>query len=101
MLEIATKFDYIHRINNITYELVDLETGELYEDEEGNLLRGKKQFLIDYIVSHEKFREKYFDMLNKAISSSNTLINDTKLLDDKEISEIEAEENSVTKEEEN
>lgn len=99
MLEIATTFDFIHRANNVTYELIDLETGELYSDEEGNLLRGKKQYLIDYINSHEDFREKYFAMLNKAISSSNTLINDVKLLNDSEIEEIEKEENSLEKEE--
>lgn len=95
MLEIALTFDFIHRVNNVTYELIDLDTGEVYSDEEGNILRGKKQYLIDYIKSHDDFRQKYFAMLNKAISSSNTLINDAHLVDDKALAEIESEENSV------
>ena len=95
MLEIALTFDFIHRVNNVTYELIDLETGEVYSDKEGNILRGKKQYLIDYIKSHDDFRQKYFAMLNKAISSSNTVINDAHLVDAKALAEIESEENSV------
>ena len=34
LLEIALTFDFIHRVNNVTYELINLETGELYTDDE-------------------------------------------------------------------
>lgn len=100
MLDIATTFDFIHRVNNITYELVNLETGELYIDEDGKELRGKKQFLIDYINSHDTFRTKYFDMLLKVISSSNTTLEPKNILSEAESAEINAEEKSVKVEEE-
>ena len=70
LLEIALAFDFIHRVNNVTYELINLETGELYTDEEGNLLRGKKADLIDYIKSNVRFQNEYLAMLNRYISAS-------------------------------
>ena len=72
MLQIAISFDYIHRVNNVTYEIVDLETGEVMVDEEGNQLRGKKQKLVEYIIDHKDFRDRYIDMLYRCISESNT-----------------------------
>ena len=39
LLEIAYKFDFVHRVNNVTYELTNLETGEIYVDENGNVTR--------------------------------------------------------------
>lgn len=93
MLEIATSFDFIQRLNNVTYQLIDLETGEVLTDENGKELKGKKQYLIDYINSHDSFREWYVKMLNKHISSSNTV--DKTLLTEEEEAEIKAEEASV------
>ena len=93
MLEIATSFDFIQRLNNVTYQLINLETGEVLVDEAGKELKGKKQYLIDYINTHDDFRAWYVKMLNKHISSSNTV--DKTLLTEEEEAEIKAEEASV------
>lgn len=93
LLEIAYKFDFIHRINNVTYELTNLETGEIYTDEEGNVLRGKKKDLEDYIISHPAFQTEYLAMLNRYISGSDESYGD--ILDAREKAEIKAQEESV------
>ena len=36
LLEVAIKYEFIKRPNNMTYILVNLETGEPYQDSEGN-----------------------------------------------------------------
>lgn len=97
LLEIATTFDYIQRLNNVTYQLIDLDTGEVMLDEDGKELKGKKQYLIDYINDHKEFRENYIKMLISHISASNTSAK--KLLTEEEEAEIKAEEESVTSEE--
>ena len=93
LLEIAYKFDFIHRINNVTYELTNLETGEIYTDEEGNALRGKKKDLEDYIMSHPAFQTEYLAMLNRYISGSDESYGD--ILDAREKAEIKEQEESV------
>lgn len=95
LLEIAVGFDFIHRVNNVTYQLVDLETGEVYKDENGALLQGKKADLIDYIKNNIVFQNKYIAMLNKYISSSDTSYGT--LLDERAAAEIEAQEAAVEK----
>ena len=72
LLEIATTFDFIQRLNNVTYQLINLETGEVLLDEDGKELKGKKKYLIEYINSHKNFRETYIKMLTDYISASNT-----------------------------
>lgn len=88
LLQIALAFDYIHRVNNVTYELINLETGEIYVDAEGKQLRGKKADLIDYIVSHTDFRDNYITMLQDHISAENTRVN---LIDEETSKEIKEE----------
>ena len=90
LLEIALAFDFIHRVNNVTYELLNLETGELYADEEGNLLRGKKQDLINYIKSNVRFQNEYLAMLNRYISASDASYGS--LLDERAAAEIDQQE---------
>ena len=90
---IIYKFDFIHRINNVTYELNNLETGEIYTDEEGNVLRGKKKDLEDYIMSHPAFQTEYLAMLNRYISGSDESYGD--ILDAREKAEIKEQEESV------
>ena len=93
-LEVAMKYNFINRPNNMTYVLVNLNTGEVYTDEEGNELRfvGKNK-LIDYIKTHDDFRTKYFEMLNNYINSDK--ISGVSLLDENALSEIMDEEHSV------
>ena len=84
---------FIHRLNNVTYELVDLETGEVYKDENGNMLRGKKADLIEYIKTNIPFQTKYLDMLNKHISADDASYGS--LLDARAAAEIDAQEDAV------
>jgi len=93
MLQVALTFDFIQRLNNVTYQLIDLNTGEVLKDENGNDLKGKKAYLIDYINTHPEFKKYYFDMLHSHISASNTLTKH--LLSEEEEAEIKAEEAAV------
>lgn len=93
LLEIALAFDFIKRLNNVTYQLVNLETGEVYVDEEGNLLQGKKADLIEYIKTNIKFQNEYLKMLNKYISADD--VSYGSLLDARAAAEIDAQEAAV------
>ena len=94
MLEIAYKFDFIHRVNNITYELINLETGEIYIDPEtGKELRGKRADLENYIKTNIEFQTQYIAMLNKFISASDETYGN--ILDQREQAEIKLQEESV------
>lgn len=100
LLEIATTFDFIKRLNNVTYALVNLETGEMLKDDEGKELKGKKKDLIDYINTHDKFRETYVEMLTDFISAKNTKKDASEhLLSKEDEAEIRTEEGSVVKDE--
>ena len=94
LLEIAIQFNFIQRLNNITYQLIDLETGEILTNEEGKELKGKKSDLIEYIKNNIAFQTKYLDMLTKYISADN--VSYGSLLDERTIKEIDAEETSIT-----
>lgn len=94
LLEIAIGFDFIHRVNNVTYELVNLETGEVYLDKGGNQLRGKKSDLVDYIKNNIDFQTEYLAMLNRYISASDASYGS--LLDERANREIDEQENLVS-----
>lgn len=99
LLEIATTFGFIRRLNNVKYALVNLETGEILKDENGEELADKKKELINYINTHEKFRTTYLKMLSDYISSKNTKKDSAeRLLTAEEEAEIRTEEGLVTKE---
>ena len=94
MLEIAYKFDFIHRVNNITYQLINLETGEVYVDKEtGKELTGKRKDLEEYILNNLEFQNEFIAMLNKYISASEDSYGN--ILDAREQAAIKAEEESV------
>ena len=93
LLEIAYKFEFIKRINNVTYQLVNLETGEVYLDEEGKELRGKRKDLEEYIYSNIDFQNQYLAMLNRYISGSGDSYGN--VLDAREQAEIKSQEESV------
>ena len=94
LLEIATKYEFIRRPNNKTYLLVNLETGEIYKDENGNELKitGKAK-LKQYFEDHPTFRDEYLHMLQNHIAQQD--IRYTNLLDKREFEKIAAEEASV------
>ena len=94
LLEIAYKFDFIHRVNNVTYQLVNLETGEVYVDPTtGKELTGKRKDLEEYIKTNIEFQTHYIAMLNKYISASDDSYGN--VLDAREQQEIKAQEDSV------
>lgn len=93
LLEIAIGFDFIKRVNNVTYQLVNLETGELFEGDDGKPLQGKKADLVDYIMTHVEFQNQYLAMLNKYISASDDSYGS--LLDDRTAAEIDDQEHAV------
>ena len=94
MLEIAYKFDFIHRVNNITYQLINLETGEVYIDPiTGKELTGKRKDLEEYIMTNIEFQKEYIAMLNKFITANDASYGN--ILDQREQSEITAQEESV------
>ena len=92
LIDVALQFDFIKRVNNVTYELVNLSTGEVITDSEtGETLRGKKAFIIEYLQTHETFRDKYLEMIKQYISASN----DKSVLDKEALRAIEAEEDAI------
>ena len=82
-------------VNNVTYSLVDLETGEIYKDENGNDLTGKRKVLEDYLANNYEFQNKYLTMLHKFISASDNTYGN--ILDAREQAEISNEESAVEK----
>lgn len=95
LLEIALTFGFIKRLNNITYSLVDLFTGEVYKDEEGEDLTGKKAYLIEYIKTNIKFQTEYLAMLNRYISEDDTK-SYGQLLDERVNAEIDQEQEAIS-----
>ena len=92
LIDVALQFDFIKRLNNVTYALVNLSTGEIITDSEtGETLQGKKAYLIEYLHTHDSFREKYLAMIKEFISASN----DKSVLDKESLKAIEAEEDAI------
>jgi hypothetical protein len=92
LIDVALNFDFIKRLNNVTYALVNLSTGEVITDSEtGETLQGKKAHLIEYLHTHDTFRAKYLEMIREFISASN----DKSILDKESLRAIEAEEDAI------
>lgn len=92
LIDVALHFDFIKRLNNVTYALVNLSTGEVIVDSDtGETLQGKKAYLIKYLYEHDDFRENYLTMIKQYISAEN----DHSLLDQEALKAIEAEENAI------
>ena len=94
LLEIALSFNFIKRLNNVTYQLVNLETGEVYLDEDGQELKGKKADLVEYIKTNISFQKDYLAMLNRYISKDDSQTYG-QLLDERAEAEIIAQQVAV------
>ena len=70
MFNIATKFKFINRLNNVTYEVLDPKTGKIMVDENGEVLRGMKANLYEYFKTHREFTEQYTLAVNEKLASS-------------------------------
>lgn len=99
LIEIATKFNFIERPNNQTYVLIDLNSGEVYHDEEtGNELRFRgKPSMLDYLDTHVDFQVKYLNMISEYISADSSSYGN--LLDARSDAEISAQEHSIQSQE--
>lgn len=93
LLEIALGFGFIKRLSTVTYSLVNLETGEVYKDEDGNDLTGKKAELLAYIKGNISFQTEYLAMLNRVISNEDN--NYGNILDERTNAEIDAQQNAI------
>lgn len=94
LLDIALHFNFIKRLNNITYALINLDTGEIYKDKEGKDLVGKKAYLVSYIENNIDFQNEYLAMLNRNICDSQKSYGS--LLDERAEKEIDDQENSIS-----
>ena len=93
LLEIALGFGFIKRLNNSTYALIDLCTGEILKDENGDELKGYKTKLVSYIRDNIDFQNKYLKMLNTYISNEDAFYGN--LLDERANAELDAQQNAV------
>lgn len=93
LLEIALGFGFIKRLSTVTYSLINLETGEVYQDESGEDLTGKKAELIAYIKANPKFQTEYLAMLNRVISNEDN--NYGNILDERTNAEIDAQQSGI------
>lgn len=92
LIDVALQFGFISRVNNVTYALVNPMTGDVLIDEEtGEVLQNKKAYLINYLHTHDTFRDTYLAMIRTSIAASN----DRSLLDQQTSREIEAEEDAI------
>lgn len=94
LLEIALGFGFIKRLSTVTYQLVNLETGEVYYDEDGVELKGKKADLVEYIKTNIPFQKEYLSMLNRVISADDSK-SYGELLDERTNAEINAQQAGV------
>jgi hypothetical protein len=95
MLTVALQFGFIQRLNNITYALIDLDTGAILSDPEtGEELKNKKAYLINYLKTHPVFMQTYAQMLSRHMAAAN----DINLLSKEDLAEIEAQEQAVSEE---
>lgn len=93
LLEIALGFGFIKRLNNSTYALIDLCTGEILKDGNGDELKGYKTKLVSYIRDNIDFQNKYLKMLNTYISNEDAFYGN--LLDERANAELDAQQNAV------
>ena len=97
LLEVAIKYEFIQRPNNMTYVLLNLETGEPYLDANGNQLKFVgKQKLKDYLRENVEFQTQYIKMLNAHIQASSNQYGS--LLDKRQLAEMLEQEHSCEKE---
>ena len=94
LLEIALGFGFIKRLSTVTYQLVNLETGKVYYDEDGVELKGKKADLVEYIKTNIPFQKEYLAMLNRVISADDSK-SYGELLDERTNAEINAQQAGV------
>lgn len=90
-IEIAVKYGFIEKINNVTHRIKNLSTGEYYLDDNGEELKitGGMPGVRKFFRENESFRKEYFDSVLNYLSKDNgPAVN---LLDEKSLDEIKEE----------
>ena len=95
-IDICINSGLIQKPTNVTYRPINLLTGEVYVDENGNELkfvgRGK---LIEYFNTHPKFKEEYMNMVLDYITNAENVTEAKDFVDANILKSIRAEEDSV------
>lgn len=93
LIEIITKYEIAKKLSTVTWLLVRPGTDDPYLDENGKELQfAGKQKMIDYIKSHDEFREEYTKAVSDYINKTGK---DISLIDDDDLAEIIAAERGV------
>jgi len=93
LYEVASKLGFVDKVNQSRYQLLDVDTKEPLNDENGKPLYGYEKDLLNYLNTHEEFTKNYLEKLsNKLSQSQDTLGN---LLDEIIAKEIADEEKAV------
>lgn len=91
LIQIGELIHAVEKLNQATYRLVNPLTGEVLYDENGKELKGYKSKLLEYLDSHPKFKDEFYNLTVKSLSASN----DISLLSDEEREELDKEEESI------
>mgnify|MGYP000851410157 FL=1 len=92
-IDIAIKAGYINRPTNVTYQIVDLETGEILTVDGTECSFRGKPALVEFFNTHPEFTQEYVKKINNALSGNKEV--NLELLDKDVLDELRAEENSV------
>ena len=92
-IEVAIKCGYIQRPTTQSYVLVDLDSGEILHDEDGNELKFVgKQKLVDFIKNNPEFKREYFKTLSRHLDENNSGVS---LLEQEQLDELLNEEEAL------
>lgn len=93
-LDVAMKYELIHRPNNVMYVPVNMLTGEVYKDKEGNDLSIRGRAAVQqYLVDNPDFAKEYFTMLVNYLAGRTDKV--VSLLNEEDLKEIMEQEESV------
>lgn len=93
-IDIAVKAGFINRPSNVTYEVVDLETGELLTVDGIACRFAGRPKLTAFFNEHPDFTEKYAKAVNDKLAGNKVSLD---LLDKETLDEIMAEQQAVDK----
>lgn len=91
-LEVALQYGFVERLNSTMYALKNLDTGDYYLDENGEMLKFRgKQAVRDFLRDNPDFNKEYVSMLLRHMTSETQDNKKIDLLDEESIKEIKEE----------